>query len=273
MATVLRPMNTGELLDRTFFLYRKHFIVFVAIVAIPSLIPLMFRLTVLGVQSSNTLGVTLILTLLSAVIYLLTISAAQAATIVAVSEVHLGRPARIGAAFLRAKECLVEIVLIAILMGIGIVLGAIALIIPGILVALAWSLAIPVAVIEHQGPLDATARSWELTRGNRFRIFVVLFLVTMLSYIVTIVLQAPVFVAIIALRPQNASMLPAWINAYSVIASFLSTSLVVPISTIAISLIYYDQRVRKEGFDIQFMMSSLKSSQDAPVAPADTSIL
>jgi hypothetical protein len=267
MANMLRPMNTAELLDRTFFLYRKHFIIFVAIVAIPNLLPLGFNLATIGLRSSMTLQQTLILTLISAIIYLLSISTSQAATIVAVSEVHLERPVRIGSAFLRAKECLVEIVVIAIFMGIGILLGAILLIIPGILLALAWSLAIPAAIIETRGPWDAMRRSWGLTRGNRFRIFIVLLMVTVLSYVVSTLFQIPIIVAIFTLRPRDPRTLPAWVSVYSLIARFVSSSLVVPLSTIATSLIYYDQRVRKEGFDIQFMLSSLKSPENRPAVP------
>jgi hypothetical protein len=39
--------------------------------------------------------------------------------------------------------------------------------------------------------------------------------------------------------------------------------------TIALTLIYYDQRVRKEGFDLQLMLSTLESGgQAAAAAPA-----
>jgi len=44
----------------------------------------------------------------------------------------------------------------------------------------------------------------------------------------------------------------------------VSTSLVGALATIAFSVVYYDQRVRKEAFDLQFMMTTL----DAPVVPS-----
>lgn len=43
-------------------------------------------------------------------------------------------------------------------------------------------------------------------------------------------------------------------------------SLVGPLLTIALTLLYYDQRVRKEGFDLQLMMSNLEGA--APAAAA-----
>jgi hypothetical protein len=53
----------------------------------------------------------------------------------------------------------------------------------------------------------------------------------------------------------------------SVVATFISTCLVGPLATIAFSLVYYDERVRKEAFDLQLMMTTI----DAPAlqgAPA-----
>ncbi len=268
MATVLRPMSTSELLDRTFFLYRKHFLVFVGIVAIPNLISLVFRLLLIGVRYSASIMTTFFLSMVSLVIYLAVISAAQAATVVAVSEVHLGRPATIGASYARIKECLLEVVIIIILMGVGVILGLILLIIPGILLALAWSLAIPIAVIEKQGPLDAIPRSSALTKGSRFRIFVILMLVIVFTYIVNSIFQLPILFMIGVSRLLNPQAIPPEQNALLQVVAFVSSSLVMPISTIATSLIYYDQRVRKEGFDLQLIMSSLKSSpQNPPATP------
>jgi len=43
MATALRPLSTGELLDRTFSLYRNHFVLFVGIFALPHLCVLAFQ--------------------------------------------------------------------------------------------------------------------------------------------------------------------------------------------------------------------------------------
>jgi hypothetical protein len=45
--------------------------------------------------------------------------------------------------------------------------------------------------------------------------------------------------------------------------------LVTPLLTIALTLLYYDERVRKEGFDLELMMSNLKAGvADAVAVPA-----
>jgi hypothetical protein len=54
MPTILRPMSTGELLDRTFTLYRKHFLLSVGIVALPNLAHLALQLGMVVVQPRAT---------------------------------------------------------------------------------------------------------------------------------------------------------------------------------------------------------------------------
>ncbi|HVG90042.1 MAG TPA: hypothetical protein VNB54_01010, partial [Alphaproteobacteria bacterium] len=52
--------------------------------------------------------------------------------------------------------------------------------------------------------------------------------------------------------------------------SFVASALAGPISTIAVALMYYDQRIRKEAFDLQWMMDSMEHSSQpaAPEVPA-----
>ena len=49
-ATELRPLSLGELMDRTFRLYRQHFWLFVGIMAIPSAFSIPFTVVIFSVQ-------------------------------------------------------------------------------------------------------------------------------------------------------------------------------------------------------------------------------
>jgi hypothetical protein len=55
----------------------------------------------------------------------------------------------------------------------------------------------------------------------------------------------------------------AWVQTVSAVMTFISQSLVGPLATIAFSLVYYDERVRKEAFDLQLMMATLDGAQPA----------
>ena len=53
MNTALRPLSTGELLDRTFSLYRSHFGLFVGIFGLPHLVVFAFQCVGVGLQTSG----------------------------------------------------------------------------------------------------------------------------------------------------------------------------------------------------------------------------
>jgi len=228
---------------------------------------------------------------LTILVRLLAILVVQAATVAAISDLHLGRTSGIGAAYAGMRDTWFDLILIMIIaialpfVGAVILVAsaflrimlavpaiAILLLASGIWIALAWSLAIPVAVIEKQGPLDSIPRSSQLTKGSRGAIFVILLLVGTIAFIFYFVLiLVPTIALFIYIGLQGQKTAPSGIDALALIAGFLSSTLVMPLSTIALSLVYYNQRVRKEGFDLQVMMSSLKSlpqiPPDVPMVP------
>jgi Membrane domain of glycerophosphoryl diester phosphodiesterase len=270
MITVLRPLSTSELLDRTFHLYRNHFLLFVGITAIPQLLVLMLRLVGAVMITGRTFALFgSVLGLVAGLISYAAIEISQAATVMAVSNIHLERPVSIGAAFSAAKQSMWRVIGISFAVAIAVGVALIFLIIPGIYVALMWSLAIPVTVLEGGGLAVSTTRSKELTKGSRGRIFVIYLLILVLTMIVAIIFQMPLGILVALIGRGNPATSVGLIQAVSAIGTFLSTSLVGGLAVIALTLIYYDQRVRKEGFDLQLMMTSLQSSpQAAAAAPA-----
>ena len=148
--------------------------------------------------------------------------------------------------------------------GIGVTVGFLLLIIPGIYLGLAWSLAVPVTVLEGTG-LNATAtRSSFLTKGDRLRILVVYVLLVILTYIVMFIIQFPLLMIVRLLGVHDFTQVQGWAMIFSSVGQFISASLVGPLLTIGLTLIYYDERVRKEGFDLQLMMASLQRPTSGP---------
>lgn len=274
MATVLRPLNTGELLDRTFSLYRSHFVLFVGIFALPHLCVLAFQCLALAFQTPGTQAFqilkllwTLVWSLGAAVLGMVASAASQAATVVAVSQVHLDRHAGVMDSFSKVKNQIAGVIGLSLSVGFLVGLGFLALIVPGILLAIRWSLAVPAKVLEDKSVGEAMSRSSELTQGNRGRIFVIWLLFVVLSIGVALLLQWPIEVAAgVSARSALQRVAVGW-QVASLVATFISECLVGPLATIAFSLVYYDERVRKEAFDLQLMMTTL----DAPAlqgAPA-----
>jgi hypothetical protein len=263
----LRPMTLGEVLDRTFTLYREHFLLFTGISALPHLVLLIFKFGVLLFQRSALQAPTpgqppglptgFFLSLFgTAVITFVVIGIAQSATIWAVSELYLGRDASVrtayGESMRRIFAVLATIFLVVLATGVGLIF----LIIPGIYIACRLAITIPAVVVERESPTSAMERSWQLAEGNVGQLFLLLLLVTVIGYVIGILFQLPVVIFTItaAMSKQPISL---GVTIYSYIAEFVSAVLVGPVGTISASLMYYNLRVQKEGFDIQHLFSSL----------------
>src|SRR5713226_9497194 len=93
----LRPLSLGEILDRTFTLYRRHFLLFVGVAAIPQVLVLGVTLTQVAIMSNSLPSVALNFAVLVffLIVYLLAYLFSQGGTIFAVSDLYLGRPTSI----------------------------------------------------------------------------------------------------------------------------------------------------------------------------------
>ena len=268
MSVALRPLSLGELLDQTFQLYRRHFLLFVGIAAVPGLLVLLFQVLQSVIRTSlgaglGAIGITVLLSVLSLVVQLAAMAASQGATVWAVSELHLNRPASLHSAFAGVRGRIGRLVHVILSVGIRVLLGLI-LIVPGILWALDYSLAIPAALLEDLKAGAALKRSAVLTRGDRGRIFLLYVLFFVLELIFITVLGAFLGVSILShggATPGTGTLVAMMLGGW------LVESLTGPVLTIGISLLYYDERVRKEAFDLQLMMDALEGGAPA-VAPA-----
>jgi hypothetical protein len=165
------------------------------------------------------------------------------------------------------------------LFGLLVVLAVVALIGYVIWMALRLSLAFPACVVEQIGAWTAIKRSSNLSLGTKGRIFVLFLLGATLSWLLSMGITLPLTI-ILALLPgmnnaQNVGVI-AWVPFFVIYGSlFAVQALVRPVYGIALVLFYYDQRIRIEGFDIEWMMQQAgmvvappPTAQAAPWLPA-----
>jgi len=94
-----------------------------------------------------------------------------------------GKRAALGDCLSIGLRSFLPLLAIGILLGLAVVLGCILFIVPGLMIAMAWCVAVPSYVIEQPPLLESFGRSAELTRGNRWRIFA-LFIVYFVAFII-----------------------------------------------------------------------------------------
>ena len=161
---------------------------------------------------------------------------------------------------MRIKGQILGVIGVSLLVGLGVGFGLIALIVPGVLLALMWSLAVPVKVLEDKG-VRMLCRAVRISQKETAVGYLVIWLlVYVLSIGISLLIQWPVELAAGASSPAAMARAGAGWQVASLAAAFVSQCLVGPLATIAFSLVYYDERVRKEAFDLQLMMTTIDAA-------------
>jgi hypothetical protein len=146
-----------------------------------------------------------------------------------------GRPVSMGQSVSAALIRLFPLILLTLAMFFGVVFGMILLIIPGMFFSVAWKLSVPVCVLEQRGPFESMGRSWELTRGNRWKLFGMMLVVGLITGF-------------------GAGMLTLLGTAIAgeigrVITMLIALSLAHSFSSVFFTVVYRDLRTSKEGID------------------------
>jgi len=258
----LRPLSLGEILDRTFALYRRNFLLFFGITALPQLLVLGFNLSQMlltgrlgapKVLSGSSIGLGIIGMLMGLIVYLVAYLFAHGGTVYAVSDLYLGRSTSIGASLRRMRGQAGSLLGVLILNGLVVAVAFIFLIVPGVYMACRLITCVPAALLENRGPRESLERSFALTKDNAGRSFVIYLLYFSILYAMFFLLAFP-FLLAIAFSAKNPAMVTWWTILMQV-GNSLAAILVTPIFTIASTVFYYDLRVRKEAFDLQIMMN------------------
>jgi hypothetical protein len=245
-----------------------------------------------------------VLSILAALISIVLYGITQAATMWAVSRVYLGEAASIKAAYKVAFQhwfrytlvvlrqmwaamwlpfsLVVAAALVAVLTKahsagytwLVIVLFVLAglSIIYSVWAFLRVSLAVPAAVVESLKVRAAIRRSAALLASRKIRVFLLLLLMFAL-YMVVATMESPLLILAVRSRGTEAFVT----SAIQLGINFAAAILIGPVGAIGLCLFYFDERVRREGFDIEWMMGKLAPVDAgapelpgvAPEAPAE----
>jgi hypothetical protein len=157
----------------------------------------------------------------------------QAALVKAVEDVRDGRvELSLAETFDQARQHLSAVVVAGILAGLGIIVGLILLIVPGLVLLTWWAVIIPVVVLENRSAGEAFTRSRELVRGYGWSVFGVIVLVVLLLIGFDILLR-------IILAP-----LADWLQSF--VSQFISGTLTAPFVAAVLTLLYFRLRAARE---------------------------
>ena len=269
----LRPLEIGDLLDETFRMYRRHFLLFGGISVILSIPSAALIGLALGSfysalqQSQGTISDFSFLTPLLGsivagfVVYVVILPFTMGAVMYAACESALGRPVTAGGVFRGVMRRYFPLLGYWLLFIVSLYVALALCIAPVILwtwIFVLWIVVTPVMFVENVGLGAAMGRSWRLVEGRWWRTFLVLFLMLIIWYVVQVGLGAFLQLGQYLLGLVVSPFISTAIAAAS---GQIVGALVDPILQIAIVLIYFDLRVRKEGLDLFQMAYRLSTPQ------------
>jgi hypothetical protein len=190
--------------------------------------------------------------ILAAIISLVATFWLQGALVTAVQDVRDGRAdLSLGETFEHVRPQLPAIIVAGILAGLGIALGLVLLIVPGLILLTWWILIIPVIVLEKRRAGESFGRSRELVRGHGWSVFGVIVLTILIVIAFRIVLA-------LVLIP-----FAEWLESF--LSEVLVGTLATPFVALAWTLLYYRLKAAKEAPAVE---TPAPAEPPPPAAPA-----
>ena len=333
MNEILRPSTLGEILDRTFQLYRNNFWLLLGIAALPLVLALVLAVPIVAIFAIPGIAgriddpaatIRVIAFMFAFVIFLPLYLGLYAFSIAGITQatiaIQRGEKLTIRAALKMVRPRFWTYLWYLLLQGImaGIVPVCIAGVLVGTLIYLAshsgggaasgiafgllmflaetalfgvivwlilsYAMGMAVCVVEKKTAWQSLMRSWSLSKGTRGRIFVLYLLLLVLSFVVLMISYLLALIVILAATflgtGKALAVIGLIVAAIVYIVGIIGTQIaIVPVPWIALVLFYYDQRIRKEGYDIEWMMqqaglaqppSTASPAEGAPVFPPIT---
>jgi hypothetical protein len=254
----LGAMSVGDILDRGLKILFSRLGTFFAIDLILLLPLLAVELALPWIVEGNP-NPYVVLASIPVVLFLMIVLGAVAggAVIQVIAKAYVDEPVSAGSAISFAFSRAGALIGTSILVGLIIMIGLFLCIVPGIIFALMYAVASQVVMLEGLSGGGAMSRSAELTSGFRGRIFGVLFLVGLFTALITGGIQLGLGIAFPPGGPvQTAAgtvMQPYNHPNYEInqLGAFVAQVLLGAYQAICLTLLYFDLRVRKEGFDLE----------------------
>ena len=147
---------------------------------------------------------------------------------------------------------------VSLIVGLGVGIGTLLLVVPGVYLFVAWSVAVPVLLGENLRGMAALRRSRELVRGRWWACAGVL----VLAFLLAIIVAAVILLALTGIFGSDGSDTALFFE--QGVASLVANTLVLPFWVGATAVLYIDLRVRKEDFSAQALTHSLPPPDHAP---------
>jgi hypothetical protein len=294
----LQPMRVGQILDGAFKLYRLHFGTLVGIVAfvlvpfhgvvlLSLLATLEFRPTFFGPAVlqpdpwvSGAAGLAQ---------YLIVTPFLTAAIVRTAADAFLGYQTGVGTAYRAALPRIHSVLWVSILLalsaipwfipGYALLIGGAATrsvatasiggllilagVVPAVLFILRFLLGPSAVMVENIRGVAALRRSWRLEKGLTAKALGTMLLVILLILAMAVVLLAILGVLVAVIAGDDGVEAARLVFVLNYLANVLLSLFTTPFVNLVIVLLYFDARIRKEGFDLEVMAQQIGAAPPA----------
>ena len=276
----LRPLGVGEILDVAIPIYRSRFaalvnevsIVLAPVFLLGALIQLsvpneddFFETTQPGATPDFDADRFWALLAGTVLVGILTYIAAQLATgacFKAVGGAYFDEPADWRASLRFARARIGSLLWLSVLLVVFLIPAALAFILPAVYLYVAWTVAAPVLLLEDVRGRAALKRSRALVKGRWWPTLLILILVGILTSIVQLLFLG-LFAGVVSVSDNEVAQAVA-----EAVAQIAGSALTTPLSAAVLTVLYFDLRVRKEGFDLELLARRI-GADPAAVPPSD----
>ncbi len=252
----LQPMSIGDILKRAVAFYKNNFPRFIGVILPGKIIVIAIALVVSKMLpfGGSTMGLpvesnisqhasnypVIILTYFIEIIVI-------AAGAILISESFLAKEMSVVEAYQKVLARIFPLIGAAVASTLAISVGLFLCVVPGLIAMVWYGLISQVVMIEGEGGLGALKRSKYLASGYFLKAF---------GIIVSVWIAEMLFLTIVSILATSAVKMS--ILQIAGCLSTLAFMLIEPFKIVTITLLYYDLRIRKEGFDLEIMAQELE---------------
>jgi len=248
MSDIAAPagLDIGRVIQETLQVLGRHLVTFLVLslilVGIPRALLGIVQVSMLrnAISTMTFGGPALYWSFLGGLVAVVTSAILQAAIISGAASDLNGRPVSVGESLRIGLRAFLPLIGLSILLGLALAFGFMLLIVPGVLMWLAWCVAVPAYVVEQPGVFASFERSADLTRGNRLRIFALGCVFVVAAIVISIVLGI-----VGGILGMVTAGLFVFVNA-AIISPIISAALAALASTLS-AVLYMELRRVREG--------------------------
>lgn len=259
-ADIVQPgkLEIGRVISQTFGVIGRNFVAFFLLALVLSGLPTAIigyiQAGLIGGQAaSGTFSASVVsASVLGVLAAVVTASILQGALVYGTVQDLNGMRPKVGECLATGLRAFLPLLIVSLLFGLAIGAGMILLIVPGIMIACAWCVAVPALVADRTTIRGAFGRAAELTRGNRWRIFGLFLVVFVILIVFALIVGALATGFILPLVSVGAiSPAAAATNPLMIVISVISNTLSALLGSAGIAVLYVELRRNRDGLSSQ----------------------